>query len=504
MTITQTPAATYWITVALIPNDIANCSTTSITCGTIPLTQLDPGYTADGISYIPEVWGAPFQTGMSTTITVNWSNSSAPTSTTMYAVALGWSGAASTPTANYANFRTNVSGGLIDGASGTQPIGGAATNGAVDSAGVINLNNPIVDTSYDAQFQPYVLAVIMRGSQIINNTTTVLSGVGASVVNGVLTSSGAPSGTLYVNVAGTNALVSGTIAIVGSGGGNVPFSYTSSSPGTLSGCTVPSASDFYTSTTIPVNAITTYIAGSGSNILLSNAPTLSACGKGGFSSGTVYQISTTGGTLGNGRLAFTGGASTGLTSTSAYVLLRASRGGNGTGGAVLLTFVPATRKLTRTSSTTLSRTVQTIKTAIFRRRPTATQPVAATVIRTKTLKKGIRVSASYAIGVSKKSTFTRRAIASTSMSAQVVKLKGKNFLIVSNATWNMAKSGTIKLLIQSQTLVSSLVGAVSSDWQRPNNGQPVPGTGPEIFDDVPETINDANQTLGTDTVPFHD
>jgi hypothetical protein len=225
-----------------------------------------------------------------------------------------------------------------------------------------------------------------------------------------------------------------------------------------------------------------------------------------------------------------------------------------------------------------------IKTSIFNRKPAVTQSVAATVVRTKTSRRGIGVSSSYTIGTSKRRTFVRQAIASASnsikivrkvtikrvtkisssysikvskksnfvrrttasisrsvqttrrravnrstkvsssysakthrkynyirrvvasnsMSIKIAKVKAREFLIVSNAIWKMSSNFNTKIIVPVKGLFKQNIFINSSDWQEPNNGQPVPGTGPEAFDDVPETITETDDELGTSTIPFHE
>ena len=625
LTFSAAPIAGNWITIALIPNDIVNCYTTSITINGIALTQLDSGY-ASTAQYIPEVWGAPYQAGMAgqTVVTINWANGSG-LSRTMYAIGLIWAGASATPTTNYANFRTSTSGGLIDGAGNTNPIGSTvSSNGAVsDANGVVSFSRAI-PTSYDSQYEPALVAAVYRGGTPVTPASATVSGGSATIVNGVITSSGAPSGTLYINSSVFfNGTVSGTIGLVGASGGNIPFSYTGSSPNTLTNCTVPSTSDFYTSTTIPSTSLVIATQASGSSILVSNSSSLANSSRGGFATtGAPFAITIAGGTLGAGRLVFSGLTSTGLTTTNAYVLFRASVGGTSTGGAVLLSFVPSTRQMSRISkavasltspitkrqlwsrlvratvsmtssltrfralvrqaklsqsefisvskisrfnrisrvsnvdtssilrrrnitratlvslslqsvtsrfnrfnrlaSSTLSSRGSSTRSQRFNRRATATQSVTATVIRNRKYGRVVVATSSYTIGTTRTRTLIRRAIASSNTAVKVSKAYGRYYLVKSSSTikmatsravkliisstalWNSTKNTTTRIAISAQTLVNKKIFASSNDWQQPNNGQPITGTGTEIFDNVPETINETDDGLGTDVVPFHE
>jgi len=72
--------------------------------------------------------------------------------------------------------------------------------------------------------------------------------------------------------------------------------------------------------------------------------------------------------------------------------------------------------------------------------------------------------------------------------------------------WMLGGQGPRTLSLSIRIVADSLTPgkfASSSDYSRPSSGQPVPGTGPEIFDDVPETVNEDNNPLGTDIVPVY-
>ena len=132
------------------------------------------------------------------------------------------------------------------------------------------------------------------------------------------------------------------------------------------------------------------------------------------------------------------------------------------------------------------------------------------------------MSSSYTIQSTKFRTFTRRVIAASSQFISTTRIRARSILIVSTvnvllaktrtiniiipaqATWNMTKNGSIRLLVAAKTLVSNIINIVSNDWQQPNNGQPLEGNETEVFDDVPETINEVDDGLGTDIVPFHE
>jgi hypothetical protein len=152
----------------------------------------------------------------------------------------------------------------------------------------------------------------------------------------------------------------------------------------------------------------------------------------------------------------------------------------------------------------------------------AVQAVSATVTRTRQLRRGAVVASSYKVSTTRRGTFGRRVVAGASNSVQATRLLGKNYLIRSttavtstkkkvvnllipvNVAWNMAKNTSSKLLIRARGEVNQKIFVSSNDWSQPNNGQPTPGTGPEIFDDIPEEITQEDNPLGTDIVPFHE
>ena len=170
----------------------------------------------------------------------------------------------------------------------------------------------------------------------------------------------------------------------------------------------------------------------------------------------------------------------------------------------------------------LARSVKVLRPATFRRRSQVTQAVSVTVIKRKRTSRGVVVSSSYTIQSTKFRTFTRRVIAASSQFISTTRIRARSILIVSTvnvllaktrtiniiipaqATWNMTKNGSIRLLVAAKTLVSNIINIVSNDWQQPNNGQPLEGNETEIFDDVPEIINEIDDGLGTDIVPFHE
>jgi len=180
----------------------------------------------------------------------------------------------------------------------------------------------------------------------------------------------------------------------------------------------------------------------------------------------------------------------------------------------------SSKKKIRTVVTSVNNAIRSNRNSVFRRQPTVTQIVSVTVVRNRKYGRRVQVSSSYTVGTTRTRTLARRVIASSSAAVQISRklgksylitvssnvslLKGLNFLIVSNAIWNSAKNTVSRLVIKSNVLVKQNIFINSGDWQQPNNGQPVPGTGPEAFDDAPETITETDDELGTSTIPFHE
>ena len=77
-------------------------------------------------------------------------------------------------------------------------------------------------------------------------------------------------------------------------------------------------------------------------------------------------------------------------------------------------------------------------------------------------------------------------------------------LIPVTALWGSAQTTATRIAIRAQTLINDSIFVNSDDWVEPNNGQPTEGNETEIFDNVPETINEVDDQLGVDIVPFHE
>ena len=348
------PTTGQWIFVAFMGNDptnvVPNPTTTAAKCGSINLNLIDPGYTAIG-SRVPVLYGAPYQSGMSTAVTVTWNNSSG-NSRSMYASCLVISGAAATPVTAYAHLKSFNANGLFDGSSGSSDLGITSTsNGTTQSSGAMLswTNSAGIQTSYDTQKQPFILATWNGVSAY--SAAAVISGA-TTIVNGQPTTTGQSAGTIVLtSAAGYPA--AGTPVYVITNNGVCPISYTSISGSNLVGCTVygGSASGFYN--------YATNLNGAGVSInypmLIQTSTTSGAQPLNGWQMGTaagnaIGKTVATAGVSGiqtAGQLTLSFGQSNGLTTTPAYLV---TSGSGNPCGAVMVTLVPSTRTMTRTST----------------------------------------------------------------------------------------------------------------------------------------------------------
>ena len=368
--LSSAPAAGQWIAVALytnrgnIPSTVvsgSNNQVTSVTCGSVALSVIDSP-TASGQTS-PTLYAAPYQAAMTTTVSVTWSNTVA--STTLGFVAMVFSGADTTNTTGYANFRTVASTGAFDG-------GGSSTFGAgyaAASSGVTTWTNSsdAIQTNYGDQQQPYIAAVVDTNVP----TSSTLQVVRACSVFGRLADSsgnvyaafGTP-GTLPINSTSGVYNPAGALAYaVGYGNyGNFVFTYTGISGGSLTGCALLNGDQDYTRAYIdsygPI-----MLAGTSAvsmTAILNNSTTSAWIGS--FTTGrsSAYANATQGTTLnghvmvgvgGTGttpaRLHLIGGyASNGRKNQSAYSVGRIGGTTLTNGGGVIYTMVPSTRTIT--------------------------------------------------------------------------------------------------------------------------------------------------------------
>ena len=347
ITLSAAPTAGQWVFVAVMSGDPVNMNPGTVRCGTIILNAIDLGDEGSGnLGPRPALYGAPFQTGMTTSVTVPWINSLG-ISRQIVAATLVLGGMASTPTTAYAHLRTLNSAGLFDGTCGplTTDIGGNVGSTSVSSNVLTYTSSTGIRTAYDSQKQPFILATWQALSAYTAPST--ISGA-ATIANGVITTTGQTSGTLVLASATTYG-TTGTAYLLTTDG-VVPFAWTGKTGNNLTGCTIygGSASGFYN------YSLTT---GTGASInhpvLIQTALNSTAQPFNGWQMGinattgigvSVATTAATGG-LAAGQLTLSFGQSDGLSSTPAYLIT-----GSSTAGSSLFTLVPSTRKMSRGSN----------------------------------------------------------------------------------------------------------------------------------------------------------
>ena len=367
LTLSAAPTTGQWLFVAITTNDHNTMAPqVPIKCGTVTLSTLDNGFTVVPASRVPYVVGSPFQSGMSTSITIPWTNGSGA-GRGIYACAIVIGGLAATPTSAFAHLKSYNANGLFDGTSGLYDIGASNSNGT-DGAFFNMLaftNSAGISTSYDSQKQPFVLATWQTGATTAPST---LNGA-ATIASGVITTSGQSSGTVVLLSAATYG-TTGTAYLLTTSG-VCPFSWTGKSGNNLTGCSVygGSASGFYN------YSLATGTGASINHPVLIQVPSITAAQPiNGWqmgvnaSTGIGVNIATAGvsGVQAAGQLTLSFGQAGGLSTTPAYLITEAVT----TAGAVLLTAVPSTRTMTRSSKASqvltdlASKTTNTVRQAI--------------------------------------------------------------------------------------------------------------------------------------------
>ena len=346
LTLSAAPTTGQWLFVAITTNDHNTMSPqVPIKCGTVTLSTLDNGFTTVPASRVPYVVGSPFQSGMSTSITIPWTNGSGA-GRGIYACAIVIGGLAATPTSAFAHLKSYNANGLFDGTSGLYDIGATNSNGT-DGAffNVLAFTNSAgISTSYDSQKQPFVLATWQTGATTAPST---LNGA-ATIASGVITTSSQASGTVVLLSASTYG-TTGTAYLL-TPDGVLPFTWTGKSGNNLTGCSISggSASGFYNYS---------LATGTGASInhpvLIQTSSITAAQPLNGWqmgvnaSTGIGVNIATAGvsGVQAAGQLTLSFGQAGGLSTTPAYLITEAVTAA----GAVLLTAVPSTRTMTRSS-----------------------------------------------------------------------------------------------------------------------------------------------------------
>ena len=346
-----TPAAGHTLLVSVYSSDPGGMKpngTSALTCNNVSLYLLDYGvYSTNSVLRVPALWGAPYTSGMTNTINVNWKNTANATRN-IYAIAVVLTGISTSYSGSWNGFRTNASfAGVVDGASNNyDPYlnAGTNTNGSGNASGsILTLANSAgIPTTYDSQNEPFIICSWQANQgglapSTFNGSTTI--------TNGAITTSGQSSGTTVV-AASSNYTITGGTAYVNSPNGIIPFTYASVVGSTLTGCQIygGSASPFY-------NYATNL---NGSYALINNPIPLTTSSISGtpvyngfkfydsYTGATNLATAGVSGVQSAGTFSVNWGNSLGLTSTPAYILARTT-----SIGALMYTFVPTTRKITR-------------------------------------------------------------------------------------------------------------------------------------------------------------
>ena len=382
LTLSAAPTTGQWLFVAITTNDHNTMAPqVPIKCGTVTLSTLDNGFTVVPASRVPYVVGSPFQSGMSTSITIPWTNGSGA-GRGIYACAIVIGGLATTPTSAFAHLKSYNANGLFDGTSGSYDIGASNSNG--NDGAFFNMlaftNSAGIYTSYDSQKQPFVLATWQTGATTAPST---LNGA-ATIASGVITTSGQSSGTVVLASAATYG-TTGTAYLL-TPDGVLPFTWTGKSGNNLTGCSISggSASGFYNYS---------LATGTGASInhpvLIQTSSNTAAQPINGWqmgvnaTTGIGVNIATAGvsGVQAAGQLTLSFGQAGGLSTTPAYLITEAVTAA----GAVLLTAVPSTRTMTRSSKATQVLTNLASKTINRVRQAIATQVLPNLVTKTRNL-----------------------------------------------------------------------------------------------------------------------
>jgi hypothetical protein len=383
-TLPAAPASGQWIVVSLyttqgvIPTAAAgggfNNLVTSVTCGSIGLNLIETAVLTS--IQTPTVFAAPYQSGMTTTLSVNWSNSVA--ATTLGVAVLIFSGAYTGSTSGYNAFRT-VSAGAFDGA-------GDSTFGLTQAQGLAGKiawaqSNATIPTQYDSQQEPFISAMFLTSATNVPPIKTLTSS--ASVVNNsgvynVTTDGWGVQGQLLLPDVTSVYNGSGQI-VIDSPSGNFVASYTGvvGSPFfLLTGVTTTAAA---LGASIPVGTLVETPVNT-TNTIAAILPTLTATDGtlGGFQTRSVVGVTLSTNTAGR-MVLIAGQNAVGKTRQSAYGHLRISGSQTSVGGGVIYTFVPATRTLSRSSTASRNLSSLAVRIRTLFRSATATLVRAAKI-----------------------------------------------------------------------------------------------------------------------------
>jgi hypothetical protein len=423
LTLPSAPTTGQWLFVAITTNDHNNMvPQVPIKCGTVTLSTLENGFTVAPVSSrVPFVCGSPYQAGMTTAITIPWTNASGA-GRSIYACAIVIGGLATTPTSAYAHLKSYNTNGLFDGSSGAYDLGASNSNGT-DGAFFNMLaftNSAGISTSYDTQKQPFILATWQTGA---TKSPLVMSGA-ATISSGVITTTGQASGTLVLNGATATSYGTSGTAYLLTTDGVLPFAYTGTSGNNLTGCSIygGSASGFYNySIATGTGASINHPVLLSTNVVTGPQP-LKGWQMGiNATTGIGVNISTAAisGVQSAGQLTLSFGQSGGLSTTPAYLITEAVSAA----GAVMMTAIPSTRTMSRSSTAT------GLRANLVSKAKTATRTATATMVRIASeVKTAYYLVATAALGVLadydiKTVNRVRQAIATLSRASRASKVR---------------------------------------------------------------------------------
>ena len=427
------PTTGQWVVTALYTNQGfidgfglggANSTVNSVKCGTVTMSLLESGLSSG--TYSPTVYIAPYQSGMTTAIYVNWTNSIA--NTTLGIASVVFTGSVTGITSGYADFRTSSTNGVFDGA-------GDSTFGFTQASafsGVINWAKSAtgIPTNYDIQGEVFIAATtssIATGVNLPKQNNVLFGAVVES--SGNITTAFATSGNFQLNNT-TGASTSGK-GIIFSPSGNFVFSYTGVSGAVLTGCTTTAPVGTYIPTYCQVMLPgTTTATGTITGIFPTTSTTSGTLG--GFQTGNSALY--TGASTANGhvQVSLTGGSApcrldlmlgsnvSGALTIPAYANLKIGAS-TPVGGGFIYTMVPTVRTMTRTAKA--SRTMTSFFRRKWERLASAVSNRSANSLKTVTANRSSSATHVRAANVGKIANFIRAAKATYVRAANVLKLR---------------------------------------------------------------------------------
>lgn len=197
--------------------------------------------------------------------------------------------------------------------------------------------------------------------------------------------------------------------------------------------------------------------------------------------------------------------------------VRYVRGRNIRADQVRATINRNTKQRVRYIKAVLNQESKFLRTRAYRRPARANQVVAVKI--TKASSKNVRASMTYEISVNRRVNYVRRARATMVATITSKKYLGKivgvpvkaivytkqqitttlRIPVIANVF--RKQNITTKINVPVITRVENQNLNVSDQWTIPNNGEPVPGSGPNVFDDVPIDYDESNDQVGEAIIP---